>query len=57
MFRDLDFDELTHDYNKTNITASWYDSTGITLVEPLGLSSFAYDATLGVNNTTESNST
>ncbi len=41
LFRDLDFDELTHDYNKTNITASWYDSTGITLVEPLGLSSFA----------------
>ena len=52
LFRDLDFDELTHDYNKTNITASWYDSTGITLAEPLGLSSFAYDAALGVNNTT-----
>ena len=52
LFRDLDFDELTHDYNKTNITNSWYDSTGITLVEPLGLSSFAYDSALGVNNTT-----
>ena len=52
LFRDLDFDELTHDYNKTNITNSWYDSTGITLSEPLGLSSFAYDAALGVNNTT-----
>ena len=51
LFRDLDFDELTHDYNKTNITASWYDSTGITLSEDLGLSSFAYDAALGVNNT------
>lgn len=52
LFRDLDFDELTHDYNKTNITDSWYDNTGITLVEPLGLSSFAYDSALGVNNTT-----
>jgi len=51
LFRDLDFDELTHDYNKTNITDSWYDSTGITLSESLGLSSFAYDAALGVNNT------
>ena len=29
-FRDLDFSELEHDYNKTNIKASWYDSTGVT---------------------------
>jgi len=52
LFRDLDFDELTHDYNKTNITASWYDSTGITLVEPLGLNSFARDSSLSLNKTT-----
>jgi len=52
LFRDLDFDELTHDYNKTNITASWYDSTGITLAEPLGLSSFARDSSLSLNKTT-----
>ena len=41
LFRDLDFSELEHNYNKTNIVASWYDSTGITLSEPLGANSFA----------------
>jgi hypothetical protein len=51
-FRDLDFTELEHEYNKTNIKASWYDSTGITLRNPLSTNSNAYDATLGVNNTT-----
>ena len=51
-FRDLNFSELTHDYNKTNIKASWYDSTGITLTNPLSTDSNAYDAVLGVNNTT-----
>jgi hypothetical protein len=51
-FRDLDFSELEHDYNKTNIKASWYDSTGITLTNPLSTNSNAYDASLGVNNTT-----
>ena len=51
-FRDLDFSELEHDYNKTNIKASWYDSTGITLINPLSTNSNAYDASLGVNNTT-----
>ena len=50
-FRDLDFSELEHDYNKTNIKASWYDSTGITLNTPLSTDSNAYNATLGVNNT------
>ena len=41
-FRDLSttFTELNHDYNKTNIKNSW-DSTGITLLQPLGLNSFA----------------
>ncbi len=52
LFRDLDFDELTHDYNKTNITASWYDSTGITLSEDLELNSFARDSSLSLNKTT-----
>ena len=52
LFRDLDFDELTHDYNKTNITNSWYDSTGITLSEDLELNSFARDSSLSLNKTT-----
>lgn len=51
-FRDLDFTELEHDYNKTNIKASWDDTIGITLRYPLSTNSNAYDATLGVNNTT-----
>ena len=34
-FRDLDFSELTHDYNKTQIKNSWNDSvTGITYTNP-----------------------
>ena len=34
-FRDLDFTELTHDYNKTQIKYSWNDSgTGITYTNP-----------------------
>ena len=51
LFRDLDFDELTHNYNKTNITASWYNSTGLTLLEPLELNSFARDSALSLDNT------
>ena len=51
-FRDLDFSELEHEYNKTNIKASWYDATGITLLNSLSTDSNAYDASLGVNNTT-----
>jgi len=47
---DLDLDELEHDYNKTNIKASW-DSTGLTLSNPLATNSFAYKSALGVNNT------
>ncbi len=52
LFRDLDFSELTHDYNKTNITNSWYDSTGITLSEDLELNSFARNSSLSLNKTT-----
>ena len=34
-FRDLDFTELTHDYNRTQIKYSWNDSgTGITYTSP-----------------------
>ncbi len=51
-FLDLDFSELEHEYNKTNIEASWDDSVGITLNNELDITSFAYDAGLGVNNTT-----
>ena len=50
-FRDLDFSELEHLYNKTNIKASWYDSVGIELINPLSVLSNAYRASLGVNNT------
>ena len=45
-FSDLDFSELEHEYHKTNIVNSWYDSTGITLSNALDTTSFAYDATL-----------
>tara|TARA_R100001443_G_scaffold12392_1_gene22035 strand:+ start:2368 stop:5160 length:2793 start_codon:yes stop_codon:yes gene_type:complete len=50
-FSDLDFSELEHEYHKTNIVNSWYDSTGITLSNALDTTSFAYDSGLGVNNT------
>ena len=49
-FRDLSsiFSELDHDYNKSNIKASW-DSSGITLLQPLGSNSFA--GNIGATNT------
>ena len=50
-FSMLDFSELTHTYNKTTIKNSWDDSTGLPLTTSLSTSSFAYDATIGVNNT------
>ena len=50
-FRDLDFDELAHNYTKTTIKNSWDNNTGLPLITPLSTSSFAYDATIGVNNT------
>jgi len=46
----LDFDELEHDYNKSNVKASW-DTSGLTLTNSLPTNSFAYKASLGVNNT------
>jgi len=47
---DLDLDELEHDYNKTNIKASW-ETTGLPLTNSLPVNSFAYKASLGANNT------
>tara|TARA_R110002153_G_scaffold7929_1_gene34976 strand:+ start:3508 stop:6267 length:2760 start_codon:yes stop_codon:yes gene_type:complete len=51
VFSDLDFSELRHDYNKTSIKNSWYDTTGLPLQNPLPTTSYAYEAALGVNNT------
>mgnify|MGYP003631560459 FL=1 len=48
-FADLDFSELTHSYNYTNIRNSWQGD--LLLTNPLSTSSFAYSAALGVNNT------
>tara|TARA_R100000781_G_scaffold24413_1_gene18083 strand:- start:2481 stop:5213 length:2733 start_codon:yes stop_codon:yes gene_type:complete len=50
-FSMLDFSELTHTYTKTTIKNSWDDTTGLPLTNSLSTSSFAYDATIGVNNT------
>jgi hypothetical protein len=50
-FSDLDFSELDHDYNRTNIQRSWYNTQGVTLINTLSTSSFAYDAALGTSNT------
>jgi|TARA_R110000824_G_scaffold266453_1_gene455489 hypothetical protein len=45
-FRDLDFDELKHDYNKASIKNSWYPTVGVPLSNPITTASFAYDANL-----------
>ena len=53
-FAELDFSELTHQYNKTSIQDSWYEpatGTGLPLTNPLSTSSFAYDALLGASQT------
>jgi len=50
-FSDLDFGELSHDYNKVSIKNSWSNTTGLPLSNSLSTSSFAYSAALGVNNT------
>tara|TARA_R110000765_G_scaffold115351_2_gene208267 strand:- start:658 stop:3387 length:2730 start_codon:yes stop_codon:yes gene_type:complete len=53
-FAELDFSELTHEYNKTSIQDSWYEpatGTGLPLTNPLSTSSFAYDALLGASQT------
>ena len=53
-FSELDFTELDHDYNKTSIKKSWEvigAGDGLPLLNPLPITSFAYDAVTGVNNT------
>jgi len=53
-FSELDFSELEHDYNKTSIKKSWEPigaGDGLPLLNPLPITSFAYDAVTGVNNT------
>jgi hypothetical protein len=47
-FSELDFSELTHDYDKASIKGSWYEpstGTGLPLTTPLPTSSYAYDTT------------
>ena len=48
-FSDLDFSELNHDYNYSSIENSWQGN--LPLLNPLSVSSYAYSASLGVNNT------
>ena len=43
---ELDFTELTHDYTRTSITNSWYNSTGLPLTNTINYTSFAYDSSL-----------
>jgi hypothetical protein len=50
-FADIDLRELDHNYHRTNITNSWYDSTGLALTNSLSTDSFAYNSSIGVNNT------
>ena len=48
-FRELDFLELEHSYNYSNIRNSWQGNLDLT--NPLSTSSYAYNPALGVNNT------
>tara|TARA_R100001463_G_scaffold626_2_gene2689 strand:- start:2961 stop:5747 length:2787 start_codon:yes stop_codon:yes gene_type:complete len=50
-FDHIDLSELEHTYNKTSIRNSWYNSTGLPLTQALSTDSYAYDASIGVNNT------
>ena len=50
-FSDLDFSELAHAYDKVSIKNSWDNAVGLPLASALSTSSYAYSATLGVNNT------
>ena len=47
-FANIDFSELDHAYQKTNIKNSWVNTTGITLTNPLASTdSFAYSSAIG----------
>tara|TARA_R110000868_G_scaffold33027_2_gene120270 strand:- start:684 stop:3428 length:2745 start_codon:yes stop_codon:yes gene_type:complete len=50
-FKDIDFTELGHDYDKANIKLSHYDNNGVVLTTALPTSSFAYKAALGTGKT------
>lgn len=50
-FKDIDFTELGHDYDKDNIKLSHYDNNGVVLTTALPTSSFAYKAALGTGKT------
>ena len=50
-FNDIDLEELSHSYTYSNIENSWADGTGLQLSTTLSTNSFAYDATLGTQNT------
>jgi hypothetical protein len=50
-FKDIDFSELEHTYDKDNIKLSTYDNNGVVLDTALTTSSFAYTAALGTGKT------
>ena len=50
-FKDIDFSELAHTYNKDNIKLSHFDNNGVVLTTALPTSSFAYKAALGTGKT------
>ncbi len=50
-FKHIDFTELSHNYNKTNIKQSFESNDGVSLISSLSTDSFAYNATLGVDKT------
>ena len=50
-FKDIDFSELAHTYDKVNIKLSHYDNNGVVLTTALPTSSFAYKAALGTGKT------
>ena len=50
-FKDIDFTELGHTYDKANIKLSHYDNNGVVLTTALPTSSFAYKAALGTTKT------
>jgi hypothetical protein len=50
-FKDIDFTELIHTYDKANIKLSHYDNNGVVLDTALPTSSFAYTAALGTSKT------
>ena len=50
-FKNIDFSELSHTYDKVNIKLSHFDNNGVVLTTALPTSSFAYNATLGTSKT------